>query len=131
MGVGDVNSILNEASSPYRQFPLQLSDSQLDQFLALFKRVLYFATFAHAPKVGPEASPKYDSWEWVQKHARLYVGRPPDVSFHRRGAPGGMAGIFGWAPVALGRLKYALHWPMPLCSGFIYLWWELPGAPYD
>ena len=36
-----------------------------------------------------------------------------------------MAGIFHRAFVALGRLKYALHWPLPLCSECIFLWQEL------
>ena len=58
LGAGDLASICNEMGSSYSQFPLRSDDSQLGQFLASFKEVLYFAIFAHAPKVESQVSSK-------------------------------------------------------------------------
>ena len=125
MVVGDANSILKEVSSSYRQFPLQLNASQLEQFWASYKKALHFAIFAHAPKVEPQVSPRYDAWEWVGGHARLLLGRPPDVSLNRRASLVGLADSIDRALVVTGRAKYARHWPMPLCPEFNYPWREL------
>ena len=109
VGVGIANSSVNKASFSHRQFPLQLDDSQLNKVVALLKKASRYAILAHAPKADPQVSPKHDAWEWVARHDRLYLDSPPDVSFNRRGTPGGMADTFDRAPVALERLTYALH----------------------
>ena len=53
----------------------------------------------------------------------MYLGAPPEASSDRRGAIGGMANAYGRALIAMGRAKYALHWPTylrvefaPLCQ---------------
>ena len=47
--VRELNVVLNELHSSYRQSSLQLDESTLDDFVALFKKVAYFVVFAHAP----------------------------------------------------------------------------------
>ena len=43
----------------------------------------------------------------------------------RRSVIGGLAGALARALIAMGRVKYALHWPLYLRSEFITLWQEL------
>ena len=56
----DLNNVFQEAHTPYRQFSLQLDESTSDEFSASFKKVVYFAIFAHAPQVSTQVSSKYD-----------------------------------------------------------------------
>lgn len=96
----------------------------LDGFLALFKKVTYCALLPHAPQVATRVTPKYDAWEWVKRDDRMYMGAPSGA-FDRCSIIGGAAGAFGRALIAMGRVKYALHWPLFLRSEPITLWREL------
>ena len=94
----------------------------LDEFATLFKQVAYFATFAHAPSVTDQVTTKFDAWEWAKYHARMYLDAPTEASFDRRGVIGGMANAFDRALIAMGRVKYALHWPLYFRAEFLTLW---------
>ena len=50
---------------------MQLDESTLDEFATLFKKLAYFAVFAHAPQVLAQFTSKFDDWEWVKHHARM------------------------------------------------------------
>ena len=121
VAIRDVTDVFQALRSPFRQVSLQLDESMLDEFLTLFKKVLYFAVFAHAPQVSTQVTSKYDAWEWVKDHARMYVEAPSGASVDRRSVIGGMADSFDRALIAMGRVKYALHWPLYLRSEFIIL----------
>ena len=43
-----LNVVLNELHSSYCQFSLHSDESMLGDFATLFKKILYFAVFAHA-----------------------------------------------------------------------------------
>ena len=76
----ELNVVLNESHSSYRQFSLQMDASMLGDFAILFKKVVYFAAIAHAPQVSGQVTSKFDAWEWVKRHARMYMDAPPDTS---------------------------------------------------
>ena len=97
----------------------------LDEFFSLFKIVAHFAILAHAPQASTQVTSKYDAWEWVKHHARMYMAAPSGASLDRRIVIGGMAGAFDGALIAMGRVKYALHWPLFFRSEFISLRQEL------
>ena len=105
--------VLKGLHSPYRQFA-----SQVDEKM----QVGHFAVFAHAPNVADQVTSKFDAWEWAKHHARMYVDAPPEATFDRRGVIGGMANAFDRAPIAMGRVKYALHWPLYFRAEFLTLW---------
>ena len=71
--VRDLTNVFQDLRSPYRQFPLQLDESTLDEYLALSKKVVYFAIFAHAPQVATQVTSKYDAWGCMKHHARMYL----------------------------------------------------------
>ena len=123
--IRDLPNVVRATHPPYRQFPLQLDGSMLDGYLTLFKKVAYSAILSHAPQVAPRVTSKYDAWEWVKHHARMYMAAPSGASLDRRIVIGGMAGAFDGALIAMGRVKYALHWPLFFRSEFISLRQEL------
>ena len=90
-----------------------------DESMTLSKKVMYFAVVAHAPQASTQVTSKFDAWEWAKRHARMYMGAPPEASFDRRGVIGGMAGAFDRALVAMGRATYDLRWLLYLRPEFI------------
>ena len=76
-----------------------MDESTLGDFATLSKEVAYFALSAHAPQVSGRATSKFDAWEWVKLHARMYLGALPEASFGRRDVIGGMARAFGRTPL--------------------------------
>ena len=51
----------------------------------------------------------------------MYLDAPPEASFDRRGVIGGMENASDRALIAMGRVKYALHWPTFLRVEFLTL----------
>ena len=92
----------------------------------LFKQILYFAVFAHAQQVSEQVTSKFDAWEWVKRHARMYLDAPPEAPFDRRSVIGGMANAFDRSLIAMGRVKYALRSPAHLRIEFVTLWQAVP-----
>ena len=117
--------VLNELHYSYCQFSLRFDDSMLDDFATLFKKIMYFAGFAHSPQVSGQVAAKCDAWGWVKHHARMYPDAPPDTSPNRRGVIGGKANAFHRAPIAMDRVKYALRWPTYLRVESVSLWQEV------
>ena len=62
----------------------------------------------------------------MKHHARVYLDAPTEASCDCRGVIGGMASAFDRALIAMGRAKYALHWPTYLRIEFVTLWQEVP-----
>ena len=93
----------------------------LGDFATLIEKIMYFAVCAHAPQVSDQATSKFDAWEWVKHHARMFLDAPPEASFDRRGVIGGMANCLGRALISMGRAKYALQWPPYLRIEFVTL----------
>ena len=55
----------------------------------------------------------------------MYLDAPPEASFDRRGAIGGMANAVDHALIAMGRTKYDLRWPTYFRIEFVALWQEV------
>ena len=111
VAVRNLRGVLNELHSSYRQFSLHLNGPMLGDIVPLFKQISYFAVFAHAQQVSGRITSKFDAGERVKHHARMYLDAPPEASLDRRGVIGGMANAFDRALTAIGRVKYASHWP--------------------
>ena len=77
----DLSDILSALHSSCRQFPLESDESKLDEFVTLFKKVVYFSVFAHAPTASTQVASQFDAREWAQRHARMYFGAPAEASF--------------------------------------------------
>ena len=56
---------------------------------------------------------------------RVCLDAPQEAPFDPRGVIGGMANAFGPPLIAMGRVKYALHWPTHLRIEFVTLWQEV------
>ena len=97
----------------------------MGEFVSLFKKISYFAVFAHAKQVSDQVTSKFDAWEWVKRHARMYLDAPPEAPFDRRSVIGGMANAFDRSLIAMGRVKYALRWPTYLRIEFVTLWQDV------
>ena len=122
---GDVGSVLDNVKTNYSQFSSYLQGDEIDEFSDTFKRVLYFALFAHAPTTPAQVESKFAAWERVKEYAKKYLNAPDDAVFDQRVVIGGLANVFDRALIALGRIKYEVHWPEPLRSEFIALWQTL------
>ena len=59
--------------------------------LVTFKRVLYFAIFAHAPPVSGQVSTKFMAWTWVMEYTEKFLNAPDDAKFDMRMVISGMA----------------------------------------
>ena len=94
-------------------------------FLDTFKKVLYFAIFAHAPPVSGQASTKFTAWTWVKEYTEKFLNASDDAKFDKWMVIGGMADFFGRSLIALGRIKYTVFWPPQLRSEFMYVWQSL------
>ena len=121
----EVGSVLDNVKTNFSQFSLYLQGDEIDDFLETFKRVLYFALFAHAPTTPGQVKSKFAAWEWVKEYAKKYLDAPSNADFDRRVVIGGMANVFDRSLIAMGRIKYSVHWPEPLRSEFISLWQTL------
>ena len=98
----------------------------LGEFVSLFKKISYFAVFAHAKQASGQVTSKFDAWEWVKRHAKMYLDALQEAPPDRRGAIGGMANAFDRSLIAMGRVKYALHSPAYLRIEFVTLWQAVP-----
>ena len=87
---------------------MDLNDKEAEHFLGTFKKMLYFAIFAHAPTASGQASTKYMAWAWAKEYTEKFLNAPDDAKFGKRVVIGGMADIFGRSLIALGRIKYAV-----------------------
>ena len=76
---GDVGLVLGDVKTNYSQFSLYLQGDEIDEFLDTFKRVLYFALFAHAPTTPAQVESKFAAWEWVKEYAKKYLNAPDDA----------------------------------------------------
>ena len=94
VAVRNLNVVLDELHSSYRQFTLRLDETMLGEFVFLFKKISYFAVSAHAQQVSGRVPSKFDAWEWAKRHARMYLDAPTEAPFDRRGVIGGMANAF-------------------------------------
>ena len=121
----DVGLLLDDVKTNFSRFSLHLRGAEVDDFLETFKRVLYFALFAHAPSTPDQAKSKFAAWEWVKEYAKKYLDAPQNAEFDRRVVIGGMANVFDRSLIAMGRIRYSVHWPEPLRSEFISLWQTL------
>ena len=72
----NLKGVSNELHSSYRQFSLHLNEPMPGEFVTLFKQILYYAVFAHAQQVSGQVTSKFDAWEWVKRHARMYLDAP-------------------------------------------------------
>ena len=79
------------------------------------------SVFARAPHVSDQVTSKFDAWEWVKHHARMYMDAPLEGSCRRRGIIGGMTSAFDRSLIAMARAKYALQWPPYLRTEFTTL----------
>ena len=70
----NLKGVLNGLHSPYRQSSAHLNETMLGNFVSKFTQILYFAVFAHAQQASDQVTSKFDAWEWVKHHARLYLG---------------------------------------------------------
>ena len=109
VAVRSLRGVLNGLHSSYRQFSLHLNETMLGEFVSVFKQISYYAVFAPAQQVSRQVTSKFDAWEWVKHHARMYMDAPPEAFFDRRSVIGGMANAFDRSLIAMGRVKYALH----------------------
>ena len=117
-----VGSVLDNVKSRYPQFAADLSVGDEEIFLSTFKKVLYFALFAHAPSMPTQAATKYDAWLWVKEYAGKFLNATDEANFDKRTVIGGMATAFDRALIVMGRIKFPLYWPTTLRSEFISLW---------
>ena len=105
----EVGSVLDNVKTNFSHFSLYLQGDEIDESLETFKRVLYFALFAHAPKTPAQVKSKFAAWEWVKEYAKKYLDAPDNADFDRRVVIGGMANVFDRALIAMGRIKYSVH----------------------
>ena len=85
VAVRNLKGVSNELHSPYRQFSLHSNETMLGESVPSFKQISYYAVFAHAQQASDQVAPKFDAWEWVKHHARMYLDAPPGAPFDRRG----------------------------------------------
>ena len=117
-----VGSVLDSVKSQYSQFSVDLPVDDEEIFLSTFKKVLYFALFAHAPSMPTQAATKYDAWLWVKEYAGKFLNATDEANYDKRTVIGGMADAFDRALIAMGRIKYPLYWTPTLRGEFISLW---------
>ena len=120
-----VGNILDHVKSQYTEFSVDLSVDDEDKFLCTFKRVLYFALFAHAPRSPEQVSNKHEAWLWVKDYVGKFINATEEANCDKRTVVSGMAEAFDRALLAMGRIKYPLHWPPSLCGEFISIWSNL------
>ena len=99
--------------------------SEAEHFLGIFKKVLYFAIFAHSPPAPGQANTKYAAWARVKEYAEKFLSASADAKFDRRVVIGAMANVFDRSLIALGRIKYAVHWCPKLRREYMDLWQTL------
>ena len=131
VAVRNSTGVLNELYLSYRQFSLHLNETMLGDFVSALIQISHFSVFAHAQQVSERVTSKSDAWGWVKHHANMYLDAPPEAPFDRRSVVGGMANAFDRSLIALGRVKYALHWPPHLRINFVTLWQEVSTARVD
>ena len=117
-----VGSILDFVKSQYSEFSVDLSVDDEEKFLRTFKRVLYFAIFAHAPQSPEQVANKHEAWLWIKDYVGKFVNATKDAKCDMRTVVSGMAEAFDRALIAMGRIKYPLHWPPTLCGEFVTIW---------
>ena len=125
VSLGEAQDVLDKVKSNYSQFTVDLNDREAEHFLVIFKQVLYFAIFAHAPPVPEHVSTKFLAWAWVKQYTEKFLNAPVDAKMDKRMVIGGMADIFDRSLIALGRIKYAVFWSPQLRSEFMYVWQSL------
>ena len=45
----------------------------LGEFVSSFKKISYFAVFAHKKQASDQVTSKFDAWEWVKHHAKMFL----------------------------------------------------------
>ena len=134
----NLEEISTKLHSSYRQFSLALDEVRLGELVSLFKQISHFAVFAHAEQASGQTNSKFESWEWVKQHARMYSDVPKDwAKQHARCSllsperHRGMAHALDRSLITMGRARYALHWPAYLCFEFVSLWQEVSKSRTD
>ena len=131
VAVRNLKEISTKFHSSYRQFSLDLDEKRLGDFVSLFKQISYSAVFPHAQQVSDQTNAKFEAWEWVKQHARMYLDAPKEPQFDRRSVIGGLANAFGRSLITMGRARYALHWPACLRFEFVSPWQEVSAPRMD
>ena len=72
---GDLEQIAFFVSSVFSD----LDETRLNEFVSLFKQISYFAIFAHAEQVSDQTNSKFEAWEWVKQHVRMYLDAPKEA----------------------------------------------------
>ena len=73
VSLGEAQDVLDKVKSNYSQFTVDLSDTEAEHFLVIFKQVLYFAIFAHAPPVPEHVSTKFLAWALVKQYTEKFL----------------------------------------------------------
>ena len=83
VSLSEAQEALEKVKSSYSQFSVDLSDSAAERFLEIFKKVLYFAIFAHAPPVPEQVSTKFLAWAWVKQYTAKFLNAPADAKMDK------------------------------------------------
>ena len=121
LSLGEAQNLLDNVRSNYSLFTVDMTDVEAEKFLVIFKKVLYFAIFAHAPPVPGQASSKFYAWAWVKEYTEKFLNASDTAKFDKRTVIGGMADIFDRSLIAMGRIKYAVYWSPQLRSEFLFV----------
>ena len=78
VSLGEAQDVLDKVKSNYSQFSVDLNDREAEHFLVIFKQVLYFAIFAHAPPVPEQVSTNFLAWAWVKQYTEKFLNAPVD-----------------------------------------------------
>ena len=125
LSLREAQNLLDNVCSNYSLFNVDMTDLEAEKFLVIFKKVLYFAIFAHAPPVPGQVSSKFYAWAWVKEYTEKFLNASDTAKFDKRMVIGGMADIFDRSLIALGRIKYTVYWSPQLRSEFMYVWQSL------